>query len=129
MDTIDCAAGEELRFGEDVRLKITGRSGDLLYVFIDAARVLELNGHDGFHATARCGRDRRAHVLALSDGDRFAVGPIRVHVECVQIVLLGAQALRDVRLRIETPLPFVRATPERVKRRLRRAGERVSCWS
>lgn len=129
MDTIDCAKGEELRFDEDVRLKITGRSGELLFVFIDAPRALELKGHDGFHATAPCRDRRNAHVLGLLDGDRFEIGPIRIHVERVQVVLPGAQALRDVRLRIDTQIPYVRATPERVRRRLRRAGEQVSCWS
>lgn len=129
MDAYDCIIGEDLIFGDDIRIVLTGRADGQLYVFIDASRLHKLEGSDGFHASAPCGRRHRAHILALRDGDKFGIGPVWVQVESVRVDLAGAQALRDVRLRIQAPLPLARNLPERLRRRLRRRGEGGSCWS
>lgn len=129
MDTHDCIIGESLIFGDDIRIQLTGRADGQLYVFIDASRLHKLEGSDGFHASAPCGHRHRAHILALRDGDKFGIGPICVQVESVRVDLSGAQALRDVRLRIQAPMSFARNLPERLRRRLRQRVEGEPCWS
>ena len=129
MDVLDCTIGESLISGDDIRIQLTGRADGQLYLFIDASRLHKLEGSDGFHASAPCGHRHRAHILALRDGDKFCIGPVCVQVESVCVDLPGAQVLRDVRLRIEAPIPFVRNIPERLRRRLRRRVEGKPCWS
>ncbi len=129
MDLIDCNVGDCLHFGDDIRVQLTGRIDNLLYVFIDAKRSHALEGIDGFHASALCRGGHRAHVLALCGHDEFVIGPVRVRVESIRVDLQWAQALRDVRLCIEAPLPFVRTTPARAPHRQRREVEGASCWS
>ena len=125
MDAHDCIIGESLIFGDDIRIQLSGRSDGQLYVFIDASRLHKLEGSDGFHASAPCGHRHRAHILALRDGDKFEIGPVCGQVESVRVDLPGAQALRDVRLRIHAPMSYGRNMPERVRRRV----EGASCWS
>jgi hypothetical protein len=129
MNLIDCTVGDSLHFGDDIRIQLTGRIDSLLYIFIDAKRSHALEGSDGFHASALCRGGHRAHVLAMCDHDEFAIGPVRVRVECVRVTLTGAQALRDVCLRIDAPMPFARTTLARVSLRQRRHVEGASCWS
>lgn len=129
MDLIDCNVGDSLHFGDDIRIQLTGRVEGQLYVFIDAKRCHALEGGDGFHASALCRDGHRAHILALRDHGQFAIGPVRVQVERVRVHLPGVQALRDVRLRVDAPMPWARTTPARVRRRLPRRMEGTSCWS
>lgn len=129
MDLIDCAVGDSLHFGGDIRIQLTGRIDTMLYVFIDAKRSHALEGNDGFHASALCRGGYRAHVLAMCDHDEFLIGPVRVRVESIRIDLLGAQALRDVRLCIDAPMPFLRTRPECVRHRERQRVQGASCWS
>lgn len=129
MDLIDCTVGDCLHFGDDICVQLTGRVDGLLYVFIDAKRSHALEGINGFHASALCRGGHRAHVLALCDHDEFVIGPVRVRVECVRVDLPGAQALRDVRLCIDAPMPFTRTAPERAPHRQLREVEGASCWS
>jgi hypothetical protein len=103
MDVIDCSIGEKLSFGDGIRIQLTGRIEDILYVYIDAASAHELEGGDGFDASAPCRSGYDAHVLALRNHDNFEIGPVRVEIADVRIDIDGAQALRDVRLRIHTP--------------------------
>lgn len=129
MDLIDCTVGDSLHFGDDIRVQLTGRVDGMLDVFMDTKRTHALEGGDGFHASALCRGGHRAHILALCDHDQFAIGPVRVQVERVRVDLPGAQVLRDIRLRIHAPMPYVRKTPERFRRRLRQRVEGASCWS
>jgi hypothetical protein len=122
MNPLDCAIGEELHFGSDIRIQLTGRVGDVLYVFIEAGRAHALVRHAGFSATATYRRGYRAHVLALRDQDRFAVGPVRILVDRVRGVQPGARLLRDVCLQIEAPMACVRGVGDPIRRRLSRAG-------
>ena len=122
MNPLDCAVGEELHFGTDIRIQLTGRVGDVLYVFIEASRAHALVRHAGFSATAVCRRGYRAHVLALRDQDRFAIGPVRVLVDRVRAVQTGARLLRDVCLQIQAPMACVRGVGGPIRRRLSRAG-------
>ncbi len=103
MDSIDCAIGEKLSFGDDIRIGLTGRIDDVLYVYIDAASAHALEGGDGFHASAPCRLGYHAHVLVLRNHDSFEIGPVRIEIADVRIDIDGAQALRDVRLRIDAP--------------------------
>jgi hypothetical protein len=118
MPVFDCAVGESLRLGSDIRLNLTGRDGDTLYVFIDAASHHALGGAGGFHASAPCGIRRRAHVLALRDDASFSIGPVDITVEAVRLRIPGASALRDVRLYIASSSPriIVRQAPSRRRR-------------
>jgi hypothetical protein len=127
MTIINCSVGERLHFGDDICIQLTGRIDDMLYVFIDAKRCHGLDGGDGFHASALCRGGYRVHVLALRDYDEFAIGPVCIKVVRVRVDLPGAQALRDVRLRIDAPMPCVRSTPARA--RLRQRMDAASCWS
>lgn len=122
MNTIDCAVGEELHFGTDIRIQLTGRVDGALYVFIDASRAHALECHAGFSGTAACGRGRSAHVLALRNQDWFAIGPVRVLVDRVRVVQPDARPLRDVCLHIDASLECVRGVPGRTRRRWSRAG-------
>ena len=119
MPVFDCTVGESLRIGGDIRLNLTGRVDEMLYVFIDAAARHELGGFGGFHASAPCGIRRRAHVLALRDGDVFSIGPAEIAVESVRLRIPGMRALREVRLCIapSSPLIIVRQAPPRPRRR------------
>lgn len=103
MDVIDCSIGEKLNFGDDIRISLTGRIEDVLYVYIDAASVNELKGGDGFHASAPCRIGYSSHVLALRNHDSFQIGPVRVEIADVRIDIDGVRALRDVRLQVHTP--------------------------
>jgi hypothetical protein len=103
MDVIDCSIGEKLSFGDDIRIGLTGRIDDMLYVYIDAATAHVLEGGDGFHASAPCRSGYSAHVLALRNHDSFEIGPVRVEIADVRIDIDGAQALRDVRLQVYAP--------------------------
>ncbi len=123
MDTHDCTIGESLIFGDDIRIVLSGRVDAQLYVFIEAHRLHKLKVSDGFHASAPYGRGHRGHVIALRDGDKVGIGPVWIEVESVRVELNGAQALRDVRLRIQAPMPPARNLPERVRRRLQRRVE------
>lgn len=122
MPIIDCTVGESLRIGGDIRLNLTGTDGSMLYVFIDAASRHELGGVGGFHASAPCGIRRRAHVLALRDGESFSIGPADITVEAVCLQIPGVRALREVRLRIvpTAPLIIVRQAPPRPRSRSHR---------
>ena len=134
MGLIDCSVGDSLHFGDDIRAQFTGHIGGLLYVFIGAKRAHALEGSDGFHASAMCRGGCRAHVLALCDHAlcdhcQVVIGPVCVQVQSERVDLLGAQAVRDLRLRIDAPMSFTRATPARVRYRLLRRVEDASCWS
>jgi hypothetical protein len=129
MDLIDCSVGDSLHFGDDIRVRLTGRIGGLLNVFICANRSHAPEGSDGFHASALCRGGYRADVLALCDHDQFAIGTVCVQVDSVRVDLPGAQAMRDVRLRIDAPMPFTRTTPAHVRHRLLRRVEGAACWS
>ena len=129
MNRIDCSVGDSLHFGDDIRVRLTGRIGGMLYVYIDAKQSHALEGSDGFHASALCRGGYRADLLALCDHGQFTIGTVRVHVDSVRVDLPGAQALRDVRLRIDAPMPFTRTTPAHVRHRLLRRVEGASCWS
>jgi hypothetical protein len=103
MDMIDCSTGEKLKFGDNIRIRITGRIDDVLYVYTDAATAHVLEGGDGFHASAPCRSGYNAHVLALRNHDSFEIGPVRVEIADVRIDIDGARALRDVRLQVYAP--------------------------
>jgi hypothetical protein len=122
MPVFDCTVGELLRIGSDIRLNLTGRVDDMLYVFIDAASRHDLGGVGGFHASAPCGIRRRAHVLALRDHESFFIGPVSITVDAVRLRIPGARVLRDVRVCIapSSPLIIVRQAPSRPRRRLQR---------
>lgn len=102
MSVFDCSLRESLRIGRDIRVHLTGRVDDVLYLFIDAAAQHEIGGVGGFHASAPSGIRRTAHVLAMRDGESFTIGAARVHVEAVSLRIRGAHALREVRLRVES---------------------------
>lgn len=118
MTVFDCSLHESLRLGKDIRVHLTGRVDDVLYLFIDAAARHELGDVDGFHASAPSGIWRTAHVLAVGNGESFTIGVARITVEAVCLRIPGAHALREVRLRIEAPVPLkiARAVPLRAKR-------------
>ncbi len=122
MPVIDCSVGESFRIGGDIRLHLTGRADEMLYVFIDAAARHELGGFGGFHASAPCGIRRRAHVLALRDDESFSIGPAEIAVEAVCLRIPGVRTLREVRLRIVllSPLIIVREAPSRRRTRTHR---------
>jgi hypothetical protein len=108
MVIIDCVLHESLRVERGIRVQITGRYDDNLYLFIDAEARHELAGVEGFHASAPSGIRRVAHVLALRDGESFAIGGVQVTVEAVRLRIEGAHPLRDVRLRIASPARITR---------------------
>ena len=91
---------------------------DMLYLFIDAEARHELAGVGGYHASASSGIRRVAHVLALRDGESFSIGAVRITVESVRLRIEGAQARREVRLRI--------ASPARISREARRHPARAA---
>jgi len=124
MIEIDCAIGEELRFGDALRVWLTGRVDAVLYVMIEASTADALEACVGFRASAPYRHGRVAHVLALRAEDRIAIGAIEIAVEATRLRLSGARALRDVRLRVRAPLAYVRTRPGRAQRRAR-AG--VAC--
>lgn len=104
MTVFDCSLHESLRIGKDIRIHLTGRVDDVLYLFIDAAARHELGGVGGFHASAPSGIWRTAHVLAVCDGESFTIGVVRITVDAVHLRIPGAHALREVRLCIESPV-------------------------
>jgi len=122
MPVIDCLVGESLQFGTDIRFNLTGRDGDTLHAFIDAASRHDLGGVGGFHACAPVGIRRRAHVVALGDGDSFSIGPVEITVEAVCLCIPGVRALRELRLRIDLSpmLAIERHASLRRRRRLHR---------
>lgn len=122
MPVFDCTVGESLRIGGDIRLHLTGRVNGMLYAFIDAAARQALGGVGGFHASAPSGIRRRAHILALRDGESFSIGPADITVDAVCLRIPGVRALRDVRLRIVpmAPLIIVRQVPLRPRSRIHR---------
>lgn len=124
MSVLDCSLRESLRIGKDIRVHLTGRVDDVLYLFIDAAARHELGGVGGFHASAPSGIWRTAHVLALCNRETFTIGVARITVEAVRLRIPGAHALREVRLRIEAPivLKIAREAPLRAKRSQRLAS-------
>ena len=124
MSVFDCSLRESLRIGKDIRVHLTGRVDDVLYLFIDAAARHELGGVGGFHVSAPSGMWRTAHVLAVRDDESFTIGAVCIIVEAVRLQIAGAHALREVRLRIESPaaLPIVREAPRRAKR-----SQRIAC--
>lgn len=134
MPILDCALLESITIGRDTRLHLTGRIDDVLYIYLDASVRHDLGGVDGFHASAPSGVGRVAHVLALRDGDAFTVGPTTIAVQAVCLRIDGAQALRDIRLRIDPPkvLRIVRTPPPRRRTskptRTTEPG-RLPCWS
>jgi len=113
MLVIDCALGESLLLGQDIRLGVTGRVHTKLYVFIDAASQHRLSAAGVFHKSARLGIRRRAHVLGLHDGESFSIGPVGITIDNVGLRLPGARALREVRMRIDPPasMSVVRQAP------------------
>jgi hypothetical protein len=124
MSVFDCSLHESFHIGRDIRVHLTGRVDDMLYVFIDAAARHELGGVDGFHASAPSGMRRTAHVLAMRDADAFTIGDVRITVDAVRLQITGAYALRAVRLRIEAPsdlLQIAREAAPRAKRSQRLA--------
>lgn len=114
MAVIDCILRESLRVERGIRVQVTGRCGDMLYLFIDADARHELRGVGGFHASAPSGIRRVAHVLALRDGDSFSIGAVWISVESAHLRIEGAYALRDVRLRIVSPTRIVREKAPRM---------------
>jgi hypothetical protein len=108
MPLIDCAVGERLIFDDSIEILLTGCMGGVLYVFIDAHRKHALSPGDGFYAGAPCGGGHRAHVLALCDDATFAIGPVQIKVEAVDITLPGAVALRPIRLQVNAPMRCIR---------------------
>jgi hypothetical protein len=134
MPVLDCALREAITIGRDTRLHLTGRIDDVLYVYLDASVRHDLGGVDGFHASAPSGVGQLAHVLALRDGDTFTIGPTTITVQAVCLRIEGAQALRDIRLRIDPPkvLRIVRTPPPRCRKsKPARAPDigRLPCWS
>lgn len=123
MTVFDCSLHESLRLGKDIRVHLTGRVDDVLYLFIDAAARHELGGVGGFHASAPSGVWRTAHVLAVRDGESFTIGAARMTVEAVCLRIAGAHALREVRLRVELSdlLKITREAAPRAKRSQRLA--------
>ncbi len=119
MDLIDCSVGDSLHFGDDIRIQLTGRVDGMLYLFIDAKRSHALVGGEGFHASALCRGGHRAHVLALCDGDGFAIGPVVLRFEDVRWRIPGVRALRDIHLHFHVPdaLLIRRSAPARVRAR------------
>ena len=115
MSVHDCSLHESLRIGKDIRIHLTGRVDDVLYIFIDAAARHELGGVGGFHASAPSGIWRTAHVLAVCDGESFTIGVVRITVDAVRLRIPGARALREVRLRVESP-DLLRITREAAPR-------------
>ncbi|MBL8264213.1 MAG: hypothetical protein JNM58_17515 [Xanthomonadaceae bacterium] len=127
MLTVDCLVGETLRIGRDIAIQLTGRVDAILYVFIDASVRHELGGVGGFHASAPSGIQRRAHVLALHDGEVLTIGPVVVAVVAVRLRIPGASVLREVRLHLTAPpsLTLERRSQIRPSNRRRRPlGER-----
>lgn len=133
MAVIDCVLQESLRVERGIRVQITGRYEDMLYLFIDAEARHELAGVGGFHASARSGIGRMAHVLALRDGEGFTIGPTTVIVDAVHLRIPGATALRDIRLQVSPPrvLALVREPPRRprIKGHRPTGWGRTPCWS
>lgn len=127
MVIIDCVLHESLRVERGIRVQITGRYEDMLYLFIDAEARHELAGVGGFHASAPSGIRRVAHVLALRGGESFSIGAVRIMVEAVQLRIEGAQPLRDVRLRIASPARISREARPRPARASHRLS-RPSCF-
>ena len=134
MPILDCALLESITIGRDTRLHLTGRIDDVLYIYLHAPVRHDLGGVDGFHSSAPSGVRPVAHVLALRDGDAFTVGPTTIAVQAVCLRIDGAQALRDIRLRIDPPkvLRIVRTPPPRCRTarptRTTQHG-RQPCWS
>lgn len=125
MPVIDCSLRESLRIGREIRVHLTGRVDGVLYIFIDAIARHELGGVGGFHASATSGVGRCAHVLALRDSESFTIGEeVAISVEAVRLRIPGADALREVRLRIDAPrsLRIAREAPSRAKRL-----QRIAC--
>jgi hypothetical protein len=114
MAVIDCVLHESLQVERGIRVQITGRFDDMLYLFIDAEARHELAGVEGFHASAPSGIRRIAHVLALRDGQSFDIGGVQVAVEAVRLLIAGAHPLRDVRLRIASPARIAREARPRL---------------
>ena len=127
MTVIDCVLQESLRVERGIRVQITGRYEDMLYLFIDADARQELVGVDGFHASAPSGIRRIAHVLALRDGESFAIGAVQLTVEAVRLRIAGAHPLRDVRLCITSPARISREARPRQAHAARRLS-RPSCF-
>ena len=117
MTVFDCSLRESFQVGRDIRLQITGRVDEVLYVFIDTAARHELGGVGGFHASAPSGIGRIAHVLALRDADCFTIGQVSITIEAVRLRIPDAQALRQVRLRIDMDTTPVQVTREAIPRK------------
>ncbi len=129
MARIDCTLGEFFQIGREIRIHLTGRVGEVLYIFIDAATRHELGGVDGFHASAPSGIRRCGHVLALCDGDSFSIGPVAIVVEAVQIQIPGARVLREVRLCLDLSLPLAVVRKSWPRPQLSSRRLIASCWS
>lgn len=115
MPVFDCVLGDSLRISRDIRVLLTGRVDDVLHLFIDAAARHELGGVGGFLASAASGIGRVAHVLVVRDTDAFTIGAVHITIDAVCLRIEGARALRDVRLRVESPDP-IRITRRAVPR-------------
>lgn len=112
MTVFDFRLRESFLVGRDIRLQITGRVDEVLYIFIDAAARHELGGVGGFHASAPSSIGRIAHILALRDVECFTIGQVSITIEAVSLRIPGACALREVRLRINTDTTPVQITRE-----------------
>lgn len=103
MQILYCAIGEGVQAGDEIRIHLTGRLDDRLYLFVEAAWGHPLETATGFHATAPCDFGWNAHVLELRDGGRFEVGAMSVRIEDLRDRASPVRPLRDVRLCVEAP--------------------------
>ena len=122
MQVLYCAIGEGVQAGDEIRIHLTGRLDDRLYLFVEAAWGHPLEAATGFNATAPCDFGWNAHVLELCGGGRFEVGAVSVWIEDLRVRLSPAQPLRDVVLHLEAPdgMPLVhlpRARPMRLRQK------------
>ena len=106
MQQLQCRVSEAFWIGQDIRIHLTGRIDETLYLFVEAAASQLLEAVDGFHACApdaACGRVV-SHVFALCDGQGFTLGQTSLRFEDTRIDFQGATVLRDVVLWIDAPM-------------------------
>jgi hypothetical protein len=127
MPIMDCRVGERLWFDEDIRLHLTGRCDDMLFVFIDAARRHAFDTDANFHCSSPCRRKRTGHVVAMRAGDQLRIGPVVLRVEHPYVQRVGACPLRDVRLAIQAPTRFQRTMSARGLRRATPYVQEATC--
>lgn len=113
MPVLHCAIGEGIQVGDAIRIHLTGRIDDRLYLSMEAAWGRSLEVVSGFHATAPCDFGWNAYVFELRDGDGFRIGAVSVRIEDLRESASPARPLRDVRLHIDAPYPM---TPVHIPR-------------